>query len=81
VRFKRREYKDAVVVLERAADRAPDSRVIRYHLGMAELQIGERDHARSNLESALSGTGDFAGSAEARSALASLRAARPAARS
>jgi predicted Zn-dependent protease len=76
VRFKRREYKDAVIALERAADRAPDSRVIRYHLGMAELQIGERDHARSNLESALSGTGDFAGSAEARAALASLKAAR-----
>jgi Tfp pilus assembly protein PilF len=76
VRFKRREYKDAVVVLERAADRAPDSRVIRYHLGMAELQVGERDHARSNLESALSGAGDFAGSSEARSVLASLKAPR-----
>jgi tetratricopeptide (TPR) repeat protein len=75
VRFRRREYKDAVVVLERAADRAPDSKVIRYHLGMAELHMGEREHARSNLESALSGKGDFAGSEEARSALASLRAA------
>ena len=76
VRFKRREYKDAVVVLERAADRSPDSKVIRYHLGMAELRTGEREHARTNLESALSGAGDFAGSEEARSALASLRAAR-----
>jgi tetratricopeptide (TPR) repeat protein len=76
VRFKRREYKDALVVLERAADRSPDSKVIRYHLGMAELRTGEREHARTNLESALSGAGDFAGSEEARSALASLRAAR-----
>ena len=76
VRFKRREYKDAVVVLERAADRSPDSKVIRYHLGMAELRTGEREHARTNLESALSGAGDFAGSEEARSALASLKAAR-----
>ena len=74
--FRSREYKDAVVVLERAADRSPDSKVIRYHLGMAELRTGEREHARTNLESALSGTGDFAGSEEARSALASLRAAR-----
>jgi tetratricopeptide (TPR) repeat protein len=72
VRFKRREYKDAVVVLERAADRSPDSKIIRYHLGMAELKTGERDHARTNLESALSGAADFVGSAEARSALASL---------
>jgi predicted Zn-dependent protease len=76
VRFKRREYKDAVVVLERAADRSPDSKVIRYHLGMAELRTGEREHARTNLESALSGAADFAGSEEARSALASLRTAR-----
>ena len=76
VRFKRREYKDAVVVLERAADRSPDSKIIRYHLGMAELQTGERDHARTNLESALSGTSDFAGAEEARSALASLKVAR-----
>jgi tetratricopeptide (TPR) repeat protein len=75
VRFKRHEYQDAVVVLERAADRSPDSKVIRYHLGMAELRRGERERARLNLESALSGSGDFAGSDEARSALASLKVA------
>jgi tetratricopeptide (TPR) repeat protein len=76
VRFKRREYRDAVIVLERAADRSPDSKVIRYHLGMAQLRLGEREHARTNLESALSGSGNFTGSDEARSALASLKVAR-----
>ncbi len=76
VRFKRREYRDAVIVLERAADRAPDSKVIRYHLGMAQLRTGEREHARANLETALSGSGNFTGSQEARSALASLKATR-----
>lgn len=77
VRFKRREYRDAVVALERAADRSPDSKVIRYHLGMAQLRSGERERARINLESALSGSGDFRGSEEARSALASLKVATP----
>lgn len=76
VRFKRREYREAVGLLERAADRSPNSRVIRYHLGMAQLQLGEKENARANLESALAGPGNFAGSEEARSALASLRTPR-----
>jgi tetratricopeptide (TPR) repeat protein len=76
VHFKRREFRDAVAVLERAADRSPDSKVIRFHLGMAQLRTGERDNARNNLESALSGPGKFDGSEEARSALASLKAPR-----
>ena len=76
VRFKRREYRDAVIALERAADRSPDSKVIRYHLGMTQLRLGERENARTNLESALSGSGNFRGSEEARSALANLKAPR-----
>ncbi len=74
VRFKRREYQDALTTLERAAERAPESRVIRYHLGMAELQLGQRDRARTALEFAVSGRASFAGSAEARTALAGLGA-------
>ena len=74
VRFKRREYQDAVAVLERAVERAPESKVIRYHLGMAELKLGQPERARTNLESALAGPGSFSGSEEARSALASLKA-------
>ena len=73
VRFKRREYQDAAAVLQRAAERAPDAKIIRYHLGMAELQLGHRDRALSNLESALAGPGTFAGAEEARVALADLR--------
>jgi tetratricopeptide (TPR) repeat protein len=72
VRFKRREYQDALAVLERAAEHAPDSRVIHYHLGMAELQLGRRDRARTDLEAALAGSTDFSGAREAREALARL---------
>ena len=39
VHFKRREYQDAVAVLERAADRSPDSKVIRSHLDMARTAL------------------------------------------
>jgi predicted Zn-dependent protease len=74
VRLKLGNVNDALTTLQRAASRAPDSRVIRYHLAMAELQAGERDKARSNLEAALAGSAEFSGSAEARAALNSLRA-------
>ena len=76
VHFKRREYRDAVAVLQRAVDRSPDSKVILYHLGMAQLRLGQKDRARANLEAALAGSGSFTGSDEARSVLAGLRAAR-----
>ncbi len=73
VRFKRGEYEDALTALEQAETRAPDSRVIRYHLGMTELQLGHLDRARAALEFAVAGPATFVGSSEARSALATLR--------
>ena len=76
VRCKRREYRDAVALLARASDHSPDSRVIRYHLGMAQLGLGQKADARHNLELALAGPGDFSGSREARAVLATLKASR-----
>jgi tetratricopeptide (TPR) repeat protein len=73
VHFKRAEYADALPVLERAAERSPNSREIRYHLGMAELQAGRTDRARSDLETALSGSATFSGADEARIVLAGLK--------
>jgi tetratricopeptide (TPR) repeat protein len=73
VRFKRGEYTEALPVLDRAADRAPDSKEIRYHLGMAELHAGQTDRARANLETAVSGSAKFFGADEARVTLASLK--------
>jgi tetratricopeptide (TPR) repeat protein len=73
VRFKRGEYQDAVTELQRAAERAPDSKEIRYHLGMAELETGQLARARTDLEEALSGAASFAGADEARQKLASLK--------
>jgi tetratricopeptide (TPR) repeat protein len=73
VQFKRGDYQDAAAVLRRAVERAPDAKIIRYHLGMTELQLGHRDQALSNLESALAGSGTFTGADEARIALADLK--------
>jgi len=74
VRFKRGEFRDALPMLERASAASPDSRLIRYHLAMAELRLGMKERARTHLESALQGATDFSGVSEARSALASLTA-------
>ena len=73
VHFKRGEYADALPLLGRAADRAPNSKEIRYHLGMAELHAGQTDRARSDLETAVSGSARFLGADEARTTLASLK--------
>jgi len=39
VHFRRREYREAVNLLERAADHSPDSKVIRDHLGKARSAV------------------------------------------
>jgi len=70
--LKRGELSEALSALEKASERAPGSRVIRYHLGMAQLEAGQRDQARSSLEAALAGSARFEGWQDARSALASL---------
>jgi Flp pilus assembly protein TadD len=72
VMFKLGQFTEALPVLERAAQRAPDSKVIRYHLAMAQLKTGLRDKARDNLEHALAAPATFSGVDEARTALASL---------
>ncbi len=73
VHVKRGEYAQALPVLGRAVDRAPDAREIRYHLAMAELYMGHTDQAREQLEAALSGSAKFYGSEDARTTLAFLK--------
>ena len=73
VHFKRGEYSDALPILERAAERAPDAKEIRYHLGMAELQAGQSERARSDLEVAVSSATKYPWSDDARNVLANLK--------
>lgn len=76
VRLKLGRPAEALPMLERATERAPQLRVIHYHLGMAELAMGQRDRARQELQAALAGSAAFTGSQDARSALAGLGAVR-----
>jgi tetratricopeptide (TPR) repeat protein len=73
VRFKSGAFTEALPTLERAVERAPQSKVIRYHLAMAQAKAGQRDKARSNLEAALAGAAPFAGIDEARTLLEQLK--------
>jgi Flp pilus assembly protein TadD len=72
VHVKRGEYGEALPVLERAIERAPDQKQIRYHLAVAELHVGQKERARVNLQSALSGSTNYPWSKDARVTLASL---------
>jgi predicted Zn-dependent protease len=72
VRYRSADYAAALAALQRAAARAPDSKVIRFHLGMTELALGERARARDDLEAAVAGAATFTGADEARATLASL---------
>ena len=72
VAFKRGEATEAAAALERATTLAPDAPELRYHLGMAQLELGRRDEARKNLEAAVQAGRDFPGLAEAREALGSF---------
>ena len=74
VLFKRGDVPEALSLLQRAAVESPNSRVILYHLGMAQLKAGQSDKARASLEAALAGGESFTGTNEARLALAQLRA-------
>jgi predicted Zn-dependent protease len=77
VKLKRGEVDAALPALERAAAQSPESRVIRYHLGMVQFKAGQRDKARSSLEAALAGAPSFTGRDEARTLLAQLKGRAP----
>lgn len=75
VRLRRGELSEALPALEKAAQEAPASTPILYHLGMAYLRAGQHAKARMSLESALAGGSSFSGAQEARLALAQLKGA------
>jgi len=72
VRYRCADFSAALPALQRAAAQAPRSRIIRFHLGMTELALGDRARAREDLKAALAGSASFTGADQARSTLASL---------
>jgi tetratricopeptide (TPR) repeat protein len=63
----------AVPPFERSVKLEPGNPVFHYHLGLAYMKAGESTRARSALQEALALAPDFAGAAEARRMLASLK--------
>jgi Flp pilus assembly protein TadD len=53
VYFKKRDFQSAIHVFEGARDRSPEAIDYRIHLGQAFLASGNRNQARSELETAL----------------------------
>jgi uncharacterized protein (TIGR02996 family) len=72
VLYRRGQYAEALSVLERAHQIAPQALVVQFHLGMAQYKSGQSAQARENLQAALQGKSGFAGAEEARAVLASI---------
>lgn len=73
VRLKAGDLAEALPELEAAVVHAPKSKVIHYHLGMAEIEAKRLTKAKADLQAALEGGQNFAGADEARAALDKLR--------
>lgn len=72
VKLKRGEATDAVPLFEEALTLRPKDPTIRYHLGLALLQAGDRERARDELRRAIE-NGPFADAEAARQELARLQ--------
>jgi tetratricopeptide (TPR) repeat protein len=70
VHYKRTEYDLAIPLFKQALLKAPESALLRYHLGSAQHKSGLKDEAKKNLETALSSNQNFYGKEEAEEMLA-----------
>lgn len=66
------DYQKASEYLEKAIQAAPDSALIRYHLGMAYVGLGNKVLAKDNLKQAVDANLDFKGLEQAKEELAKL---------
>jgi tetratricopeptide (TPR) repeat protein len=70
--FKKRDYSNALPLLQEAASKLPHLSEVQYHVGMAHYMVGEDGPARVALQKALDGPADFRGKDEARRRLSLL---------
>lgn len=69
VLYKRGETAASVAALQRVVAKLPDEPIARYHLGMAQSQLGSNAEARDNLTRAVNSGAKFAGLDEAKAML------------
>jgi tetratricopeptide (TPR) repeat protein len=72
IKFRRGDLQAAMPLLQKAAEKSPQSPEIRYHLGMAQYRVGNKDAARQSLEAAMATKAQFSGIDEARTTLSAL---------
>jgi tetratricopeptide (TPR) repeat protein len=70
--YKRGIYQQALALLKESAAKLPGNPQVQYHLGMAYLQVGDKDNARKALAAAANSPASFQGKDEARKTLAGL---------
>ena len=67
--YKRGESSAAVVALQTALSKTPDSPTSLYHLGMAQASAGQAEAARDSLTRSLKSGKNFSGMDEAKATL------------
>jgi tetratricopeptide (TPR) repeat protein len=72
VHYRMGEYSEAIDVLSKVVDKAPNVAVFNYHLGMAYYKQGNKKHAREYLSKAVAEKYDYDGVEEARETLSKL---------
>lgn len=70
--FKRRDYGNALPLLQESAAKTPEAPTYQFHLGMAHYMLGEEAPARIALQKASDTSADFPGKDDARQRLAVL---------
>jgi tetratricopeptide (TPR) repeat protein len=72
VEYKFGDYQKATEYLEKAVQAAPDAALIRFHLGMAYVGLGNKVLAKDNLKQAVDANIDFKGLDQAKAELEKL---------
>jgi tetratricopeptide (TPR) repeat protein len=72
IKYKAGDYSGALPLLQQASKASPNNRVMKYHVGMAQLKLNNVAEAKANLQAALKDNQPFAGMDEAAKALASM---------
>jgi tetratricopeptide (TPR) repeat protein len=72
IMYKKRQYPQALSLLQESAGKLPTEPEVRFHLGMTQYMLGAEEPARAALELALKPDKEFPGREEARKSLAVL---------
>ena len=70
IRYKVGDYSGALTLLQQASKAAPQNRVMKYHMGMAQFKLNNISEAKASLKEALKDNQPFSGMDEAKKTIA-----------